>query len=85
MNHRRLGGIDLGIATAQTVRVLDGEGTVVAKRKAWPVRDSLTAVETAALGGCPAGTQLEVVIEPAGPAFRRSTPVSLHASCMRIG
>jgi hypothetical protein len=26
MNHRRLVGIDLGIATAHTVRVLDGEG-----------------------------------------------------------
>jgi hypothetical protein len=36
MNHRRLVGIDLGIATAHTVRVLDGEGTAVAKRKAWP-------------------------------------------------
>jgi hypothetical protein len=36
MNHRRLVGIDLGIATAHTVRVLDGEGTVLAKRKAWP-------------------------------------------------
>ena len=26
MNNRRLVGIDLGIATAHTVRVLDGEG-----------------------------------------------------------
>lgn len=69
MNHRRLVGIDLGIATAHTVRVLDDEGTVVAKRKAWPTTDSLTAVETAALAGCPAGTQLEVVIEPTGPAW----------------
>jgi transposase len=69
MNYRRLVGIDLGIATAHTVRVLDGEGAVVAKRKAWPTADSLTAVETAALAGCPAGTQLEVVIEPTGPAW----------------
>ena len=45
MNHRRLVGIDLGIATAHTVRVLDGEGEVIAKRKAWPTVDSLTAVE----------------------------------------
>ncbi|MDR0344450.1 MAG: hypothetical protein LBI49_15320 [Nocardiopsaceae bacterium] len=29
MNHRRLVGIDLGIATAHTVRVLDGEGNLV--------------------------------------------------------
>ena len=66
MNHRRLVGIDLGIATAHTVRVLDGEGNVVAKRKAWPTAESLTAVETVALADCPAGTRLEVVIEPTG-------------------
>jgi hypothetical protein len=69
MNHRRLVGIDLGIATAHTVRVLDGEGNVVAKRQAWPTAESLTAAETVALAGCPAGTRLEVVIEPTGPAW----------------
>jgi transposase len=69
MNHRRLAGIDLGIATAHTVRVLDGEGNIVAKRKAWPTVESLTAVETAALAGCMEGTRLEVVIEPTGPAW----------------
>ena len=69
MNHRRLVGIDLGIATAHTVRVLDGEGTIVAKRKAWPTVESLTAVEAAALAGCMEGTRLEVVIEPTGPAW----------------
>jgi len=69
MNHRRLVGIDLGIATAHTVRVLDGEGTIVAKRKAWPTVEGLTAVEAAALAGCPEGTRLEVVIEPTGPAW----------------
>jgi transposase len=69
MNHRRLVGIDLGIATAHTVRVLDGEGTIVAKRKAWPTVESLTAVEAAALAGCPEGSRLEVVIEPTGPAW----------------
>ena len=69
MNHRRLAGIDLGIASAHTVRVLDGEGIAVAKRKAWPTAESLTAVEAAALAGCPAGTRLEVVIEPTGPAW----------------
>jgi hypothetical protein len=69
MNHRRVAGMDLGIATAHTVRVLDGEGAIVAKRKAWPTVDSLIAVETAALAGCPADTRLEVVIEPTGPAW----------------
>jgi transposase len=69
MSHRRLVGIDLGIATAHTVRVLDGEGNIVAKRKAWPTVESLAAVEAAALAGCPEGTRLEVVIEPTGPAW----------------
>jgi transposase len=69
MNHRRLVGIDLGIATAHTVRVLDAEGATVAKRRAWPTVESLAAVEAAALAGCPAGTRLEVVIEPTGPAW----------------
>jgi transposase len=69
MNYRRLVGIDLGIATAHTVRVLDGEGTIVAKRKAWPAKESLATVEAAALAGCPDGTRLEVVIEPTGPAW----------------
>ncbi len=35
MNIRRLVGIDLGIASAHTVRVLDGEANTLAKRKAW--------------------------------------------------
>src|SRR5690348_5237844 len=69
MNYRRLVGIDLGIATAHTVRVLDGEGAIVARRRAWPALGSLAAVEAAALAGCPDGTRLEVVIEPAGPAW----------------
>src|SRR5512134_1754667 len=69
MNCRRLVGIDLGIASAHTVRVLDGEGNTVAKRKAWPTVESLGAVETAALAGCPEGTRLEVVVEPTGPAW----------------
>ena len=55
MNDRRLVGIDLGIASAHTVRVLDGEGNTIAKRKAWPTVESLAEVETAALAGCPAG------------------------------
>ena len=43
MNRRRLAGADLGIATAHTVRVLDGEGMIVAKRKTWPTVGSLAA------------------------------------------
>ena len=69
MNHRRLVGIDLGIASAHTVRVLDGEGNTIAKRKAFPTVDSLSEIETAALVDCPAGTRLEVVVEPTGPAW----------------
>jgi hypothetical protein len=68
-NDRRLVGIDLGIATAHTVRVLDGAGETVAKRRAWPTAESLDEVETVALAGCPDGTRLEVVIEPTGPAW----------------
>ncbi len=69
MNCRRLVGIDLGIASAHTVRVLDGEGNTIAQRKAWPTTESLGEVETAALAGCPDGTRLEVVVEPTGPAW----------------
>lgn len=69
MSIRRLVGIDLGIASAHTVRVLDESGETIAKRKAWPTVDSLGEVETAALAGAPNGTRLEVVIEPTGPAW----------------
>jgi len=69
MKTRRLVGIDLGIASAHTVRVLDGEGNTVVKRKAWPTTESLGDVEVAALAGCPEGTRLEVVVEPTGPAW----------------
>ena len=69
MSDRRLVGIDLGIASAHTVRVLDGEANTLAKRKAWPTVESLSDIETTALAGCPEGTQLEVVMEPTGPAW----------------
>jgi hypothetical protein len=46
MGCRRLVGIDLGIASAHTVRVLDESGATIAKRKAWPTVESLVAVET---------------------------------------
>ena len=69
MTIRRLVGIDLGIASAHTVRVLDETGTTLAKRKAHPTVESLEEVERAALAGCPEGTRLEVIVEPTGPAW----------------
>src|SRR5688572_2694216 len=63
---RRLVGIDLGIASDHTVRVLDGQGGEVCRRRARPTVASLAVVETAALAGAPAGTRLEVVMEPTG-------------------
>ena len=66
---RRLVGVDLGIASAHTVRVLAEDGRVVCRRRCEPTVDSLTAIEAAALAGAAAGTRLEVVIEPTGPAW----------------
>lgn len=65
---RRLVGVDLGIASDHTVRVLRGDGSEVCRRRACPTVESLTRLETAALVGAPAGTRLEVVMEPTGPA-----------------
>jgi len=62
-------GIDLGIASAHTVRVLDEAGREVCRRRCEPMVDSLTAIETAALVRTQPGTRLEVVIEPTGPAW----------------
>jgi transposase len=69
MSDRRLVGIDLGIASAHTARVLDGTGETVAKRKCWPRADSLADLERAALVGAAEGTRLEVIMEPTGPAW----------------
>jgi len=66
---RRLVGLDLGIASAHTAVVLRGDGTEVARRRCVPSVDSLEALEGAALAGAPAGTRLEIVIEPTGPAW----------------
>jgi len=66
---RRLVGIDLGIASAHTVRVLAGDGTEVCRRKCVPTVESLEVIEHAALVGAPEGTRLEVVMEPTGPAW----------------
>jgi transposase len=69
MTTRRIVGIDLGIASAHTVRVLDETGTTLAKRKAYPTVESLTEVEQAALADCPQDVRLEVIVEPTGPAW----------------
>jgi transposase len=66
---RRLAGIDLGIASQHTVRVLDGSGRKIAAARCVPSRESLLAVEARALAGTPEGTRLEVVFEPTGPAW----------------
>jgi transposase len=72
---RRLVGIDLGIASAHTVRVLDEQGKEVCRRKCTPTVASFATVEAAALAGAPAGVRLEVVIEPTGPAW---IPVAVY-------
>jgi hypothetical protein len=69
MQDRRLVGIDLGITSVHTVRVLAGDGSLVCRRKAVPTRQSLTEVEQAALARAAPGTRLEVVLEPTGPAW----------------
>jgi transposase len=69
MQERRIIGLDLGIASEHTARVLTESGKVVAKRKAIPTTQSLSALEAGALEGAPPGTVLEVVMEPTGPAW----------------
>jgi transposase len=69
MQDRRLVGIDLGIASVHTVRVLSDDGRVICRRKAVPTVQSLGEVEAAALAGTAPGTRLEVVVEPTGPAW----------------
>lgn len=66
---RRIIGIDLGITSEHTCRVLAGDGRVLAKRKAVPTKESLESLEQAALHDAPLGTVLEVVMEPTGPAW----------------
>jgi transposase len=75
MPERRLIGIDLGIVSEHTVRVLRGDGSEVCRRRCRPTVDSLRDLERAALAGAPAGTRLEVVMEPTGPAWR---PIAIY-------
>ncbi|WP_460629710.1 IS110 family transposase, partial [Intrasporangium mesophilum] len=69
MGSRRLVGIDLGIASDHTVRVLAEDGREVCRRRCQPSVHSLSLIEQAALAGAGAGTRLEVVFEPTGPAW----------------
>jgi transposase len=66
---RRLVGIDLGIASRHSVRVLEADGQVVCRSSCVPTVGSLSLVERAALAGAPEGTRLAVVFEPTGPAW----------------
>jgi transposase len=66
---RRLMGIDLGIASRHSVRVLEADGQVVCRSSCVPTVESLILVESAALAGAPDGTKLAVVFEPTGPAW----------------
>ncbi|MCE3556549.1 IS110 family transposase [Pseudonocardia sp. RS11V-5] len=66
---RRLVGIDLGIASAHTVRVLDEAGRTVCRGRSGPTVAELSRIEDAALHGAAPGTRLEVVLEPTGPAW----------------
>ena len=85
---RRLVGIDLGIASRHSVRVLKADGQVVCRASCVPAAESLALVEQAALAGAPDGTKLAVVFEPTGPAWmpsRCSSPaaVTVATGCRR--
>src|SRR5258707_5412652 len=58
---RRLVGIDLGIASRHSVRVLEDDGRVVCRFSCVPTVESLTSMERAALAGAAEGTTLAVV------------------------
>jgi len=66
---RRLVGIDLGIASRHSVRVLEADGQAVCRASWVPSVESLAGMERAALVGAPEGTRLAVVFEPTGPAW----------------
>jgi transposase len=66
---RRIVGLDLGVATDHTAVILDESGTELARRRVQPTRSSLESLRDAALAGADAGTAVEVVIEPTGPAW----------------
>ncbi len=69
MEQRRIVGIDLGVTSSHVVAICDETGTTFAKRRCVSTRDSLAAVEAAALAGAEPGCRLEVVIEPTGVSW----------------
>ena len=69
MTTRRIVGIDLGVTSSHTVVVIDETTDVLARRRCRPTRESLAKIEAAALTGAPAGTALEVILEPTGAAW----------------
>jgi len=75
MPERRLVGIDLGIASEHTACVLRGDGSEVCRRRARPSRESLQELERVAVAGTPAGTRLEVIMEPTGSSW---LPVAVY-------
>src|SRR4051812_6937293 len=68
MEHRRIVGIDLGIATSHTVVIADEAAKVIARRRCSPNVESLIKVEQAALNGS-LDKRLDVVMEPTGAAW----------------
>ena len=60
---RRLVGIDLGIASAHTVRVLDEQGREVCRRRCEPTVASLSVIEAAAPVSAEPGIPLQAVFE----------------------
>src|SRR5215472_15521793 len=72
---RRLVGIDLGIASRHSVRVLEADGLVVCRTSCVPTTESLTLTERAALAGAPEDTQLAVAaMSAARAAHARGAP-----------
>jgi hypothetical protein len=63
---RRVAGIDLGIASEHTVRVLDGAGNKVNVARCVPARESLQAMEAGRWPVRRRAPRLEVVLEPTG-------------------
>ena len=71
---RRLVGIDLGIASRHSVRVLEADGLVVCRTSCVPTTESLTLTERAALAGAPEDTRLAVAaVSAARAAHARDT------------
>src|ERR1022692_4210319 len=66
---RRLVGIDLGIASRHSVRVLEADGQVVCRASCVPTVASLAGAERAALAGAGEARRFWVVFEPTGPAW----------------